>query len=85
MLLEGAVAAAMYAYNTAVTAADSDVPVMVPALTCRYKEPKRVRQCLDRKMQPEPDPYSAMWDPNWISTITYEAKDVVPQPVPRSR
>jgi hypothetical protein len=79
MILEIATAAAMYAYNSTTTAAESDIPVMVPALTCRYKDPRKVRQCLDQKMRPEPDPYAAMWDPNWVSTITYERKDVVQQ------
>jgi hypothetical protein len=78
MLLEIATAAAMYAYNTA-TAAESDIPVMVPALSCRYKDPRKVRQCLDQKMRPAPDPYAAMWDPNWVSSITYKPEDVVQQ------
>lgn len=79
MLLEITTAAAMYAYNTAAGAADTDVPVMVPALTCRYKDPRKVQQCLERKMRQEPDPYAAMWDPNWVSSITYRPEDVVQQ------
>ena len=85
MLLEIATAAAMYAYNNTTTAAESDIPVMVPALTCRYKEPKKIRQCLDQKMRPEPDPYQAMWDPNWVSSITYRPEDVVQQQQPGTR
>ena len=84
MLLEIATAAAMYAYNSTTTAAESDIPVMVPALTCRYKEPKKIRECLERKMRPEPDPYQAMWDPNWVSSITYRPEDVIQQQ-PRSK
>ena len=80
MLLEIATAAAMYAYNSATTAGESDIPVMVPALTCRYKEPKKIRECLDQKMRPEPDPYQAMWDADWVSTITYRPEDVIQQP-----
>jgi hypothetical protein len=30
-------------------------------------------------MRPEPDPYAAMWDTNWVSTINDERKDVVQQ------
>ena len=79
MLLEITTAAAMYAYNSTTTAAESDIPVMVPALSCKYKDPRKVRQCLDQKMRPEPDPYAAMWDPNWVSSITYKPEDVVEQ------
>ena len=85
MLLEIATAAAMYAYNSTTTAAESDIPVMVPALSCKYKDPRKVRQCLDQKMRPEPDPYAAMWDPNWVSSITYKPEDVIQQqPTTRS-
>lgn len=75
MILEAATAAAMYFSNQAL-AAESDIPVMVPALSCRYKDPKRMQACLDRKMQNTPDPYQDMWDPNWISSITYKPEDV---------
>ena len=75
MILEAAAVAAMYFSNQAM-GAESDIPVMVPALSCRYKDPKRMQACLDRKMQNTPDPYMDMWDPNWISSITYKPEDV---------
>jgi hypothetical protein len=70
MILELSTAAAMYWANTA-TAADTDIPQMLsPAAVCRYRDPQKLRQCLNAKMQPEPDPMAAMWDPNWISAVT---------------
>lgn len=84
MLLEIATAAAMYAYNNTTTAAESDIPVMVPTAMCRFKDTKKIRECLERKMRPEPDPYAAMWDPNWVSSITYRPEDVIQQQ-PRSK
>ena len=72
MIIEIATAAAMYlAENATTTAAQSDIPQMIsPAALCRYKDPQKLRQCLNAKMRPEPDPYAAMWNPNWISTVT---------------
>ncbi len=60
------------AENVTTTAAQSDIPQMKPrAALCRDRDPQKIRQCFDRKQQQqEPDPYQAMWDPNWISTIT---------------
>jgi hypothetical protein len=58
MIIEIATAAAMYlAENATTTAAQSDIPQMRP----RAAQPKQ---------QQEPDPYAAMWDPNWISSVT---------------
>ena len=76
MILEAAAVAAMYFSNQAL-AADTDIPQMVPQAMCRFKEPKRVRACLDRKFQNTPDPYQDMWDPNWVSSITYRPEDVI--------
>ena len=72
MIIEIATAAAMYlAENVTATAAESDIPQMRPrAALCRDRDPQKLRQCLNAKMQPEPDPYAAMWDPNWISAVT---------------
>jgi hypothetical protein len=72
MIIEIATAAAMYlAENVTATAAESDIPQMRPrAALCRDRDPQKLRQCLNAKMQPEPDPYAAMWDPNWISSVT---------------
>ena len=70
MIIELSTAAAMYWANT-VLAADTDIPQMQsPAAVCRYRDPQKLRQCLNAKMQPEPDPYAAMWDPNWVSAVT---------------
>jgi hypothetical protein len=71
MIREIVTAAAMYWADTA-TAADTDIPQMRPQTQqqCRHKDPQKLRQCLDLKMQQQPDPYAAMWDPNWVSAIT---------------
>ena len=72
MIIEIATAAAMYlAENVTATAAESDIPQMRPrAALCRDRDPQKLRQCLNAKMLPEPDPYAQMWDPNWISSVT---------------
>ena len=78
MIVEIATAAAMYVADaTTATAAQSDIPKMQPrAALCRDRDNERIRQCFDRKQQQEPDPYAAMWDPNWVSAITYDPKDI---------
>lgn len=76
MIIEAAAVAAMYFSNQA-WAADTDIPQMVPQAMCRFKEPKRVRACLDRKFQNTHDAYQDMWDPNWVSSITYKPEDVI--------
>jgi hypothetical protein len=61
MIIEIATAAAMYlAENATTTAAQSDIPQMRP----------RAAQPRVQKQQQDPDPYAAMWDPNWISSVT---------------
>ena len=61
MIIEIATAAAMYlAENATTTAAQSDIPPMRP----------RAAQPRVQKQQQDPDPYAAMWDPNWISSVT---------------
>ena len=57
MLIEIATAAVMYLADST-TAAQSDIPQMRP----------RAQQKITQ--QQEPDPYAAMWDPNWISSVT---------------
>ena len=70
MIIEIATAAAMY-WSDRALAAESDIPQMLsPAAVCRYRDPQKLRQCLNAKMQPQPDPYAAMWDPNWVSSVT---------------
>ena len=76
MIIEAAAVAAMYFSNQAM-GAESDIPQMVPQAMCRFKEPKRVRACLDRKFQNTHDAYQDMWDPNWVSSITYKPEDVI--------
>ena len=78
MILEAATAAAMYFSNSAL-AAESDVPVMVPQAVCKFKDPQKIRACLDAKFRDTHDPNQDMWDPNWISSITYKPEDVIPQ------
>ena len=76
MILEAATAAAMYFSNRAL-AAESDVPVMVPAAQCKFKDPARIRACLDAKFKNDHDANQDMWDPNWVSSITYKPEDVI--------
>jgi hypothetical protein len=59
MIIEIATAAAMYLADstTAATAAQSDIPQMKP-------------RAVQQQQQQEPDPMAAMWDPNWISSVT---------------
>ena len=58
MIIEIATAAAMYLAD-ATTAAQSDIPQMRP----RAAQPRDLTQ-------QQTDPNAAMWDPNWISTVT---------------
>jgi hypothetical protein len=64
-------------FSTQALAAESDIPVMVPTAVCRFKDTKKIRACLDAKFKNTPDPYQDMWDPNWVSSITYKPEDVV--------
>jgi hypothetical protein len=58
MIIEIATAAAMYLADSATaTAAQSDIPQMKP-------------RAVQQQQQQEPDPMAAMWDPNWISSVT---------------
>jgi len=73
MIREIVTAAAMYWVDmSTATAADTDIPQMRPRAQqqCSHRDPQKLRQCLDLKMQQQPDPYAAMWDPNWVSSIT---------------
>ncbi len=76
MILEAATAAAMY-FSTQVSAAESDVPVMVPAAQCKFRDPQKIKACLEAKFRNNPDPVQDMWDTDWVSTITYRPEDVV--------
>ena len=59
MIIEIATAAVMYlADNVTATAAQSDIPVMLPRAAHKVTQ------------QQEPDPMAQMWDPNWISSVT---------------
>ena len=40
--------------------------VVVPPPTCNFKEPQKIRECLDRKFKDDQDTHPEMWDPNWI-------------------
>jgi hypothetical protein len=64
-------------FSTQALAAESDIPVMVPTAVCRFKDTRKIRACLDAKFKNTPDPYQDMWDPNWVSSITYKPEDVV--------
>ena len=71
MIREIVTAAAMYWVDMG-TAGAADSPSLIPQTQqqCRHKDPQKLRQCLDLKMHDQPDPYAAMWDPNWVSSIT---------------
>ena len=70
MIREIITATMMFWADSAWAADSTAVPEMVPALTCRYRDPAKIKQCLDRKNQKDLDPYQDMWDPTWVSTIT---------------
>jgi hypothetical protein len=57
MIIEIATAAVMYLADST-TAAQSDIPVMLPRAAPKVTQ------------QQEPDPMAQMWDPNWISSVT---------------
>ena len=57
MIIEIATAAVMYLADST-TAAQSDIPVMLPRAAHKVTQ------------QQEPDPMAQMWDPNWISSVT---------------
>ena len=69
MIREIVTAAAMYWVDTAAAA---DTPSLIPQTQqqCRYRDPQKLKQCLNSKMQDQPDPYAALWDPDWVSAIT---------------
>ena len=41
------------------------VVVVLPP-TCNFKDPQKIRECLNTKFKDNTDPYAEMWDPNWI-------------------
>ena len=58
MIIEIATAAVMYlAENVTATAAQSDIPVMRP-------------RAVQQQQQQDADPMAAMWDADWISSVT---------------
>lgn len=71
MIREIVTAAAMYLWDTN-TASAADAPSMIPQTQqqCRHRDPQKLRQCLDLKLQQQPDPYAQMWDSDWVSAIT---------------
>ncbi len=70
MIREIVTAAAMYWVDMGTATADS--PSLIPQTQqqCRHKDPQKLRQCLDLKMQQQPDPYAAMWDADWVSSVS---------------
>ena len=34
---------------------------------CSYKDPNKLRECLDRKFKDDRDPHPEMWDKDWIN------------------
>jgi hypothetical protein len=40
------------------------------SVLCSYKDPKKIKECLDAKFKlydKTPDPYADMWDKDWIN------------------
>ena len=75
MIIEIATAAAMYLADstTLARAAHLDIPKMQPRTQqqCRSRDPLKIKQCLDHKLQQQDlDPMADMWDPDWISSVT---------------
>ena len=71
MIREIVTAAAMYLWDMS-TASAADAPSLIPQTQqqCRHKDPQKLKQCLASKMQQQPDPYAAMWDADWVSSVT---------------
>ena len=43
---------------------------IVPTILCSYKDDTKIKECLKAKfkfLEKTPDPYTDMWDPNWIN------------------
>jgi hypothetical protein len=34
---------------------------------CSYKDPNKIRECLDAKFKDDKETHPEMWDPNWIN------------------
>lgn len=70
MIREIVTAAAMYWVDMGTAAADA--PSLIPQTQqqCRHRDPQKLKQCLASKMQQQPDPYAAMWDADWVSSVT---------------
>jgi len=37
-----------------------------PEQLCSFKEPEKIRECLDRKFKDNREAYPEMWDKDWI-------------------
>jgi hypothetical protein len=33
---------------------------------CSYKDPNKIRECLDAKFKDDKDPHADMWDKDWV-------------------
>lgn len=78
MIREIVTAAAMYFSDQAlVTAADTLIPETRPQQQCRHRDLQKMKSCLELKLQPQPDPYAAMWDADWVSAVTPIVEDGV--------
>ncbi len=70
MIVEIATAAAMY-WSDRALAADTDIPQMTsPAAQCKYRDPQKIKQCLDLKMQTLQQQDGDLWDTDWISSVS---------------
>jgi hypothetical protein len=34
---------------------------------CSFKDPNKIRECLERKFKDNKDPYPEMWDKDWVN------------------
>ncbi len=70
MIIEIATAAAMY-WSDRALATDTAIPQMTsPAAQCKYRDPQKIKQCLDLKMRTLQQQDGDMWDADWVSSVT---------------
>jgi hypothetical protein len=62
--------AGMFFTNEALAAEKKPQPapvIVVQTAQCKFKDPAKIRECLDAKFKDDRDPYADMWDQNWIN------------------
>ena len=62
--------AGMFVTNEALAAEKKPQPtpvVVEQTVVCKFRDPAKIRECLEAKFKDEKDPHADMWDPNWIN------------------